>query len=1186
METTVLNFIKRYTRTQQLVLLTITAASFPFLYFSLDVPKTIINKAIGGKGLPTEFLGFPVDRIEYLLVLCGIFFALVFINGGFKFCIHVYQGIVGERMLRRLRYQLITQILRFPLPYFRNLSQGEAVAMVGAETEPLGGFVGESFVTPAYEGGQMLTIVLFLFWQDWTIGLAAVGLFPIQAYVIPKLQRKVNLLSKERVQAMRKLAERLGELVSGVADVHAHGTAQYELADFGHRLGHIYRIRYRVYMLKFFIKFLNGFFDKLTPFFFFSIGGYLVIRSDLTLGALVAALAAYKDISPHWKELLNYYQHLEDVRIKYNQLFERFNPPGLMDERLLAASADAGPELAGKVVASSLSLADEEGNKRVDRAFIAFDSNQRVAVVGPAGSGKTELAQLLGRQLFPSSGSVTVDGHDLAALPESVTGRRISYVDQDAYVGSGTIRDNLLYALKHHPRREPTLDEAARALRAWQLKEALLSGSSPLDINADWIDYDLIGAKDGAEISERVVAALRAGQLDDDVFRLGWRRLIDPEARPDLSSGVIKARAVIHQRLEDPEYADLVEIWDENRFNSNASVAENVLFGTPVGPLFDVNDLGENPYVLEAMGRAGLTQDILEMGRAAAAVMLELFQDLPPGHEFFERFSFIDAEVLPEYQQILNSVATKGLSGLDPADRAQLMNLPFKLIPARHRLGLIDKEREKKLLEARHTFARSLPESVRSSIGFFDINRYNAASSILDNLLFGKIVADKADSAERIGELIKTVTDSLGLRPAIIDVGLDFDLGVGGKRLSPTQRQKLALARGLIKRPQIFISNEAASAFDPSTEAAIFANILEAMAGRGLIWVKGGAGAKEETDGDCAFDHVFVTEAGRVRERKTAAAREPAAAAAPSAIGEGAAAEQAASSGLGKDAELLAGIPFFAGLDRHKLKLLVFTSERQKLEAGEILFSQGDQGELAYVIVDGDVDVVVATAEGPVKVAAAGRGDLIGELALLCDAPRTATIKAVGPVTFLSIAKDVFLKLIQDNPQVSLNVTRIVAGRLERMMRGIDKMRQPLYDEITGLPNRNLFLDRVKHAVSEDKRAGKISALILFHLYEFDDVGQRLGDAVETELLKELSRRLSHSLREADSVARLEGFTFGIIAKAASDIKETEFVLERIRKNLAAPFMVKGNKVELKEKIAFDLYPLDDKHATSATEKI
>lgn len=1188
MENKISRFIVRYSKPQQILLVLLTVTSYPFLYFSLDLPKTIINKAIGGKNIPTEFLGIPMDQIRYLLILCGLFLALVIVNGAFKFAIHVYQGIVGERMLRRLRYQLVTNVLRFPLPHFRNISQGEIVAMVAQETEPLGGFIGESFVTPSYEGGQMLTILFFLFVQDWTLGLAAIALYPVQGYLIPVLQRKVNQLAKERIMTVRTLSQRLGELVSGASDVHAHGTAQYELADFGHRLGTIYGIRYRIYMLKFFIKFLNGFFDKLTPFFFFSIGGYLVIDGDLSFGALVAALAAYKEIAPHWKELLNYYQHLQDAQVKYDQLIERFQPPGLMDERLLQPIEETVPLLAGNLVTANLSMADDEGNKRVDNVSLSFDIDKHVTLIGPAGSGKTEFAQLIARQIFPTSGSITINGVDTATLPEAVTGRRIAYADQDAYIASGTIRNNLLYALKHHPTRPATVDDEIDVARNRARRESLLSGNSPFEVDADWVDYELIGAKDGNDVSKKIIESLAAVQMDDDVFRLGWRRLIDPEKHSDLTRGVIQARRTIHKRLEESDYREYVEIFDKDSFNSNASIAENILFGTPVDKTFDMNNLGDNPYVLAALNETGLTQDFLEMGQTAAALMVELFKDLPPGHEFFERFSFIDAEALPSYQRILKAVATKGLEGIDAKDRTYLINLPFKLVPARHRLDLIDDTRKQKLLDARRAFERLLPAEARPSIEFFDVERYNSASSILDNILFGKIVIDKRDAGDRVGDLIKEVTESMGLRPAIIDIGLDFDVGIGGKRLTPTQRHKMALARALVKNPQILISNEAAAAFDPPTEMAVFANIREIMRGRGLIWVKGDARARKEATDNDVFDHVFLLQAGKARESK----REDDVGAAKMASGIPApireAADDDAKGGdvLGKDAELLATIPFFAGLDLHKLKLLAFTSERQTLAPDEDLFNQGDLGEMAYVVVDGEVDVLVSTVEGEVKVAAAGRGDLIGELALLCDAPRTATIRAKGPVTFLKIAKDVFLKLIEDNPQVSLNVTRIVAGRLEKMMRGIDRLRQPLYDEVTGLPNKNLFLDRVKHAVSEDKRAGKISALILVTLSEFDGIGDRIGTEAEAPLLKEIARRFRNSLREGDSVARLDQYAFGIIAKGTVGESDIQHVVKRIESNLARPFAVGNGEIKLTEKLRFDVYPLDQKNIDKAAEII
>ena len=267
-------------------------------------------------------------------MLCGAFLALVCVNGAFKYFINVYRGKLGEQMLRRLRYDLYARVLRFPLPHFRKVSQGEIIPMITAEVEPLGGFIGDAMALPIFQGGTLLTILVFMFIQDPVLGLAAIALYPLQGYLIPKLQRKVNSLGKERVRAVRVLSDKIGESISGVEEVHANNNARYMLALFSQRLGKIYDIRFEIYKRKFFIKFLNNFLGQLTPFFFFSIGGYLVMKGDLSVGALVAVLAAYKDLSAPWKELLNYYQRKEDSRIKYEQVIEQFDPEGMLEERL------------------------------------------------------------------------------------------------------------------------------------------------------------------------------------------------------------------------------------------------------------------------------------------------------------------------------------------------------------------------------------------------------------------------------------------------------------------------------------------------------------------------------------------------------------------------------------------------------------------------------------------------------------------------------------------------------------------------------------------------------------------------------------------------------------------------------------------------------------------------------------
>ncbi len=180
--------------------------------------------------------------------------------------------------------------------------------MVTAEVEPLGGYMGDAFAQPLIQGGTLLVIITFLFVQDPWIGLAAVSLYPLQAYIIPKLQRRVNQLGKQRVRAVRKLSERIGEAIAGVQEVHGHGTAAWERADFADRLGLIFKIRFEIYQRKSFVKFLNNFLNQMAPLLFYSIGGYLVIQGDLSVGALTAALAANKDMTAPWKELLDYYQ--------------------------------------------------------------------------------------------------------------------------------------------------------------------------------------------------------------------------------------------------------------------------------------------------------------------------------------------------------------------------------------------------------------------------------------------------------------------------------------------------------------------------------------------------------------------------------------------------------------------------------------------------------------------------------------------------------------------------------------------------------------------------------------------------------------------------------------------------------------------------------------------------------------
>ncbi|MCB2103040.1 MAG: ABC transporter ATP-binding protein [Rhodobacterales bacterium] len=863
MESSIFGFIFKHSRRQQVFLLLLTLVSFPFLYASLDLPKTIINEAVGGGvSFPRALFGIQslqLEQIDYLMTLCGIFLGLVLINGGFKYWINVYKGQMGERMLRRLRYILFARILRFPLPQFRKTSQGELIAMITAEVEPLGGFIGDAIATPAFQGGTLLTILGFIMIQDPFLGVASIALYPVQMILIPRLQRRVNLLGKERVKAVRKLSEQIGEVVSGIQEVRANDTSEFERARFARQVGAIFEIRYLIYRKKFFIKFLNNFIAQVTPFLFYSVGGYLVITGDLTFGALVAVLAAYKDLASPWKELLSWYQTKEDARIKYEQLVDQFHPAGMIEEDRQDHRLDPVPHLEGAVVATNLSLEEDGGIKVVDGATFRFDSRSAVAITGPAGAGKAGMARLLARLLVPTGGNLRIGDAVLPDLPEPVTGRRMAYVGQSIQLFNGTVRDNLVYGLKHRPGPSAERDGDDRAAFERYVVEAQASGNTESDPDSDWVDYDGAGVPGPTDLADRLVHLLGVVGMDGDIYALGLQGSIDPERYPDLCARVLEARTRLRERMEGSDLAKTVEPFERTRYNDNMTVAENLLFGTPIGDAFMQDRMADNTYVRQVLHDTGLEEVFLQTGLQVASIMLELFQDLPPDHEFFDRYSFVSADDLPEVQAVVRRAESLGgVRQLESLDRRVLMSLPFKLIPARHRLGLLDDDLKARILEARRRFAEGLPAEFAGAVAFYDQDSYNAAASVQDNILFGRLVYGRQQGHAQVNAVIAQVVDDLDLRRTLMEAGLDFQVGIGGARLSNGQRQRLGLARALLKRPDMLVVDQALAALDPVSQTAVLDRVFDESAGRGIVWVLGQAEMMDR------FDTALVMEGGKI----------------------------------------------------------------------------------------------------------------------------------------------------------------------------------------------------------------------------------------------------------------------------------------------------------------------------------
>jgi CRP/FNR family cyclic AMP-dependent transcriptional regulator len=134
---------------------------------------------------------------------------------------------------------------------------------------------------------------------------------------------------------------------------------------------------------------------------------------------------------------------------------------------------------------------------------------------------------------------------------------------------------------------------------------------------------------------------------------------------------------------------------------------------------------------------------------------------------------------------------------------------------------------------------------------------------------------------------------------------------------------------------------------------------------------------------------------------------------------------------LKQEYELLRQVPFFAEIEPAKLKLLAFMSQRVGFDDGKLLCRQGDVGDAAYLIIEGEADIILEGPAGPITVATLGANDIVAEMAILTGAPRNATVRAKGRLVTLRIAKDPFLRMVREFPTMAVSIMLELAHRLD-----------------------------------------------------------------------------------------------------------------------------------------------------------
>jgi len=783
-----------------LVLLTVAARVVP-----LEMQKRIINNAIG------------MGQEGLLLLYCLFFVGSVLLASSLKFAINLLQAFIGQRTLKRMRADLYAHILTLPLAFFRTIQPGQVVNSLINELATISGFVGSAISVPLINVCTLLAMGGYLFYLNPLLAGLSFVLYPLQMFLLPKLQRRNNEANRYRVKISRAISGNIGEVITGVHEVHGHAGYGLENEKFAGQAEALMDANVRMNTYRYGIKFTNNIFENIGPFILFLVGGTMTIRGHFDLGALVAFLSAYVSLNEPWRELMDFYQLLEDSRVRYKNVLASFDRTP--EYPLLPVDREIY-RFRGEIELQDMTCLAEDGTKLLDRISLKIEAGEMVALVGFSGSGKSTLAQVIAQLLSYSEGSVRLDGHEVRELTKVDIAENVGVVPQHPFIFSGSLRENLLYSSKS------------------RVKNGAADGALP--------DLD------------RIIEVMQQVGLFVDILKFGLQAVISAAKYRQVVARILAVRPVFQAHFGE-EHAGDIEFFQADKYLHYGSISQNIVFGDFLERRAVFKKAFNNNGFLKFLRQTGTEELLIEFGATIALATVPILRYGAKTRELFAD-SPISAEDFDAYQTVFTECSLSGVAGLQTDGRMLLLKLALGFIPGRHKGVLLPDELKERILQVRHEFQKYVREQKDIHLQFYDPGQYIQSRNIRDNILFGQPTGQRDGSVEHIDQHLLQLLIEEGILEDILDLGLDFQVGSMGEYLSGGQRQKIALARVFLRQPPIYVLDEATSALDNASQSRV-QNFLSTLRGNHTVLA-----VVHRLDTISSYDRVLVMKAGKIVE--------------------------------------------------------------------------------------------------------------------------------------------------------------------------------------------------------------------------------------------------------------------------------------------------------------------------------